>query len=60
MGTMKTCVNGKVVEMTAEEIAELERQAQELPPPEPTMDERVAELEEALELLLSGVTSNET
>lgn len=41
---------------TAEEIAELERQAQELPPPEPTMGERVAELEEALELLLSGVT----
>lgn len=49
-------INGQVIEMTAEEIAELERLAQELPPPEPTMDERVAELEEALELLLSGVT----
>lgn len=56
---MNKCVNGKVVEMTAEEIAELERLTQELPLPEPTMDERVAELEEALELLLSGVTSDE-
>ena len=48
------------VDLTPEEIAELERQAQqEDQPPEPTMDERVAELEEALELLLSGVTSDE-
>ena len=56
---MKKYLNGKLVEMTAEEIAELERMAQELPPPEPTTDERLAELEEALELLLSGVTSDE-
>lgn len=53
---MNKCVNGKMVEMTAEEIAELERMAQELPPPEPTTDERLAELEEALDMLLSGVT----
>ena len=53
---MKKYLNGKLVEMTAEEIAELERMAQELPPPEPTTDERIDELEEALELLLSGVT----
>ena len=53
---MKKYVNGQYIEMTAEEIAELERLTQELPPPEPTVDERVAELEEALELLLSGVT----
>ena len=57
---MKKYLNGKLVEMTAEEIAELERMAQELPPPEPTTDERLAELEEALEMLLSGVTSDET
>ena len=57
---MKKYLNGKLVEMTAEEIAELERMAQELPPPEPTTDERLAELEEALELLLSGVTTDET
>ena len=53
---MKKYLNGKLVEMTAEEIAELERLEQELPPPEPTTDERLADLEEALELLLSGVT----
>lgn len=53
---MKKYVNGQYVEMTTDELAELERLAQELPPPEPTTDERLAELEEALELLLSGVT----
>lgn len=42
---MTKIINGQVIEMTAEEIAELERLAQELPPPEPTMDERVAALE---------------
>ena len=57
---MKKYVNGQYIEMAAEEIAELERMAQELPPPEPTTDERLAELEEALEMLLSGVTSDET
>ena len=57
---MKKYVNGQYIEMTAEEIAELERMAQALPPPEPTTDERLAELEEALELLLSGVTNDET
>ena len=53
---MKVYENGKLREMTAEEIAELERLAQELPPPEPTTDERIDELEEALDMLLSGVT----
>lgn len=57
---MKINHNGIVRDPTPDELAELERQAQELPPPEPTMDERVEELEEALELLLSGVTSDET
>lgn len=56
---MKKYVNGQYVALSPEEIAELERQAQELPPPEPTTDERLAELEEALELLLSGVTNDE-
>lgn len=48
--------NGIVREMTAEEVAEMERIQAELPPPEPTPEERIAELEEALALLLSGVT----
>ena len=60
---MKKIVNGKVVEMTPEEIAEWERLAASIPPPEPTIEEQVAELKtenaylrEALELILSGVT----
>lgn len=53
---MKICENGIIREMTAEEIAELERLAAELPAPEPTAEERIAALEEALDLLLSGAT----
>ena len=53
---MKKRLNGEIVEMTAEEIAELERMAAEMPEPEPTAEERIAELEEALALILSGVT----
>ena len=53
---MKKYVNGQYIELTAEEIAELERMAAEMPAPEPTAEERIAELEEALALILSGVT----
>lgn len=53
---MKIYFNGKYRELTAEEIAELERMAAEMPEPEPTAEERIAELEEALALILSGVT----
>ena len=42
--------------LTVEEIAELERLAAEQPAPEPTAEERIAVLEEALNMLLSGVT----
>lgn len=49
---MKKCINGKYIEMTPEEIAELEAMAAEQPVPEPTAEERLAALEEAmLELL---------
>lgn len=61
---MKKCINGEYIEMTAEEIAELEKLATEMPAPEPTPEERIAalekdnaELREALEALLSGVTA---
>ena len=53
---MKKYINGSYIDMTAEEIAELERLAAETPAPEPTAEERIATLEEALNLLLSGVT----
>ena len=61
---MKKCINGEYIEMTAEEIAELEKLATEMPAPEPTPEERIAalekdnaELREAMEALLTGVTS---
>ena len=53
---MKICENGIIRDMTAEEIMELEQLAAEQPAPEPTAEERIAVLEEALNMLLSGVT----
>lgn len=61
---MKICENGVIRDMTSEEIAELEKLATEMPAPEPTPEERIAalekdnaELREAIEALLSGVTA---
>ena len=49
---MKICENGIIREMTPEEIAELERLQAEMPQAEPTAEERLVALEEAmLELL---------
>ena len=49
---MKICENGVIREMTPEEIAELEALAASEPAAEPTAEERLAALEEAmLELL---------
>jgi hypothetical protein len=56
MDGMKICENGIYRDMTAAEIAELERLAADQPAPEPTPEERIAVLEEALNMLLSGVT----
>ena len=53
---MKIWEVGIIREMSVEEIAELERLAAEQPAPEPTAEERIAVLEEALNMLLSGVT----
>ena len=61
--SMRICENGIYRDMTAEEIAELEKLATEMHAPEPTPEERIAaleknnaELREAMEALLSGVT----
>ena len=61
---MKKYVNGEYIDMTAEEIAELEKLATEMPAPEPTPEERIAalekdnaELRDALDALLLGVTA---
>lgn len=60
---MKKIVNGEYIDMTAEEVAELERLTAEAPAPEPTAEERIAALEQdnaelrsAIEALISGVT----
>lgn len=61
---MKICENGIYRDMTAEEVAELEKLATEAPTPEPSPEERIAalekdnaELREALDALLTGVTA---
>lgn len=61
---MKIYENGIYRDMTPEEIAELEKLATEMPAPEPSPEERIAalekdnaELREAMEALLSGVTA---
>ena len=63
---MKKYVNGEYIDMTAEEVAELEKLAAEAPAPEPTAEERIAALEkdnaelrdalDALDALISGAT----
>lgn len=52
---MKKCINGEYIEMTPAEIAELEALAAEVPAAEPTAEERLAALEEAM-LELLGVS----
>lgn len=61
---MRICENGIYRDMTAEEIAELEKLAAEAPAPELTAEERIAalekdnaELRDALDALLTGVTA---
>lgn len=61
---MRIYENGVYRDMTAEEVAELEKLETEMPAPEPTPEERIAaleqdnaELREAIEALLSGVTA---
>lgn len=60
---MRICENGILREMTAEEVAEMEKLAAEAPAPEPSPEERIAaleqdnaELRDALDALLTGVT----
>ncbi len=61
---MKKYVNGIYRDMTADEVAELEKLAAEMPAHEPTPEERIAaleqdnaELRDALDALLTGVTA---
>ena len=46
---MKKYINGEYIELTAEEIAEMERLQAEMPEPEPTPEERLDALETTTE-----------
>jgi hypothetical protein len=52
----KININGITREMTEEEITEMERRNAELQQSQPSLEDQIAELQEALDLLLSGVT----
>lgn len=61
---MRIYENGKIRDMTAEEVAEFEKMVADQPAPEPTPEERIAtlekdnaELREAMDALLTGATA---
>ena len=52
----KININGITREMTAEEIAEMERITADMQEPPISLEDQIIELQEALNLLLLGVT----
>lgn len=50
---MKKYVNGKYIELTPEEIAEMEKVQAEMPEPGPTPDERLSNIEQRTDALES-------
>lgn len=52
---MQKYVNGEYIDMTAEEIAELERLAAEQPAPEPTPEERIAAAEAQIQAAIADI-----
>ena len=57
---MRKCVNGKIIELTPEEIAELEKMQTEAPEPTPTIEERVASVEEDTKVIRAILMGEET
>ena len=57
---MKKCINGQLVDMTAEEIAELEKMQSDAPAPTPTIEERVASVEEDTKVIRAILMGEET
>ena len=53
-------VNGKLIELTAEELAELEKMQSEMPAPTPTIEERVASVEEDTAIIRAILMGEET
>ncbi len=55
MKVVKICNDGTVYKkMSDEEIAKLKQEAENTPEPEPTQEERIAALEEALLFMMGG------
>lgn len=50
---MKKYINGKYIELTPEEIAEMEKAQAEIPEPEPTPEERLESVEQRTDVLES-------
>ena len=57
---MKKYVNGQYLELTAEEIAELEKMQTEAPAPTPTIEERMASVEEDTAIIRAILMGEET
>ena len=60
--TYRICIDGIYRDMTAEEIAELEKMQTEAPAPTPTIEERVASVEEdtkVIRAILMGEEASE-
>ena len=57
---MKKCINGQLIDMTAEEIAELEKMQTEAPVPTPTIEERMASVEEDTAIIRAILMGEET
>ena len=53
-------VNGKIIELTAEELAELEKMQTEAPAPTPTIEERMASVEEDTKVIRAILMGEET
>lgn len=57
---MKKYVNGRYIELTPEELAELEKMQSEAPAPTPTIEERVASVEEDTAVIRAILLGEET
>ena len=57
---MKKYINGKVRDLTVEEIAELKAQQSEAPAPTPTIEERMASVEEDAKVIRAILLGEET
>ena len=57
---MRICDNGIYRDMTAEEIAEHEKMQSEVPAPTPTIEERMASVEEDTKVIRAILMGEET